>query len=560
VVEQPDPLHRRTQMSKIANMLDKNQKAMEREARAQSAMKMACSLKEAIEVGMKAVPSAALAWAAVCAALGMINATLEEIGAVQEGLEHVIKRMDWYISLANHLFDSSRKIDTRSSQLRKLVLDMYQTLLDFLMKAICHMDENYGRRALGNAVRWSGWAKSLQNLEKVEKLTENKIDQFNQRYAGSHLAALATHQISKDYRDLMGMLRVPGMDHEIKGLHTRKNDLLEDSYRWILTHDTYEQFTKWEHNTSEDAPYLADASLVLWLRGEPGKGKTMLLVGIIKELKAALETRADAPNAAFFFCQATHFRLNTSISVLRGLLWMLIKQDERLVDHLDELRQYGHDVFGHRTAFRVLRDILANIFQDPRFTPTYLVIDALDECRGDESSPGDLLEFINDSSRAYPGVIKWLVSGRNEPDIQDQLEQHREASVSLEINDQSVGGAVNAFIDFKMEGLTKAWYNKHKGQGEATRRKIEEIKEDMAIDLKSKAEGTFLWVALVFKQIGSRSAQDALKQVRNQVSGLRSIYAGMMQRILADEDTSQKCRNVLLALVNAYRPLRCQNL
>lgn len=559
VVEQSDPQQRRTQMGRIAkHMLDKNQKAMEREARAQSAMNIAYAFKEVIEVGMKAVPSAALAWAAVCAALGMINATLEEIGAVQEGLEHVIKRMDWYTSLANHLFNNSRQLDTRSSQLldslRKLVLDMYQTLLDFLMRAICDTDKNYGHRALGNAVRWSGWVKSLQNLEKVEKFTENKIDQFNQRYAGSNLAALATHQISKDYRDLMGMLRVPGMDHEMKDLRTRKDDLLEDSYRWILNNDTFGQFIKWERSTNENESHQDGKRQVLWLRGDPGKGKTMLLVGVIKELKAALETRADAPNAAFFFCQATDFRLNTGISVLRGLIWMLLKQDERLLDHLDELRQYGPDVFGHRTAFRVLRDILEKVFQDPRFTPTYLVIDALDECRGDESSPGDLLEFINDSSRAYPGMIKWLVSSRNEPDIQDQLEQHRETSVSLEINDKSVGEAVNAFIDFKMEGLAIAWYNKHKGQGEATRKKIEEIKEDMARDMKSKAEGTFLWVALVFKQIGSRSAQDALKQVRNQVSGLRNIYASMMQRVLGTEDMSQKCRDVLLALVNTYRP------
>lgn len=76
VIEQSDPEQRRLQMSRVVkHILDKNEKAFKREDRVQSVLAAASSLKDAVDAGIKVVPEAALAWAAVWAGVGVSNTT-----------------------------------------------------------------------------------------------------------------------------------------------------------------------------------------------------------------------------------------------------------------------------------------------------------------------------------------------------------------------------------------------------------------------------------------------------------------------------------------------------
>src|SRR2546428_21144 len=62
------------------------------------------------------------------------------------------------------------------------------------------------------------------------------------------------------------------------------------SYRWILDNADFQRWRDDEENR------------LLWIKGAPGKGKTMLLCGVINELKKSI---ADTDLLSFFFCQAT---------------------------------------------------------------------------------------------------------------------------------------------------------------------------------------------------------------------------------------------------------------
>ena len=62
-------------------------------------------------------------------------------------------------------------------------------------------------------------------------------------------------------------------------------------------------------------------SRLLWIKGDPGKGKTMLLCGIVNELKKSM---AKTDLLSYFFCQATDSRINNATAVLRGLLYLLV--------------------------------------------------------------------------------------------------------------------------------------------------------------------------------------------------------------------------------------------
>jgi hypothetical protein len=122
-----------------------------------------------------------------------------------------------------------------------------------------------------------------------------------------------------------------------------KGGLLADSYRWILNNTTFQQWQEDPH------------SHLLWIKGDPGKGKTMLLCGIINELQtAAYNTVA----VSYFFCQATDSRINTATAVLRGLLYMIVVQQPSLISHVRKKHdQAGKSLFEDANAWVVLTEI-----------------------------------------------------------------------------------------------------------------------------------------------------------------------------------------------------------
>ena len=111
-----------------------------------------------------------------------------------------------------------------------------------------------------------------------------------------------------------------------------------------------------------------------------------------------------------------------------------------------------------------------------------MLIDALDECTIGLSQ---LLEFIVKKSSVSPRV-KWLVSSRNWPPIEERLDQARsKVRLCLELNAESVSIAVDIYIRHKVHLL-------------AQEKKYDNETRDAVLDyLSSNSDNTFLWVALV---------------------------------------------------------------
>ncbi|KAI0616476.1 HET-domain-containing protein [Pyrenophora tritici-repentis] len=211
-----------------------------------------------------------------------------------------------------------------------------------------------------------------------------------------------------------------------------KDGLLVDSYRWVLDNITFQQWQQDPH------------SRLLWIKGDPGKGKTMLLCGIIDELHRSIPS---ATLLSYFFCQATDSRINSATAVLRGLLFMLVDQQPLLVSHVRKKHdRAGKGLFEDANAWVALKKIFVDVLQDPRLRTTYLVIDALDECVTDLPK---LLDFVAKQS-SVSSRVKWIVSSRNWPDIEAQLERAgHKVRLSLELNAESVAASVAVFIQQK---------------------------------------------------------------------------------------------------------------
>jgi hypothetical protein len=335
-------------------------------------------------------------------------------------------------------------------------------------------------------------------------------------------------------------------------IQDEKDRLLRDCYAWILDDAS---FQRWR---------TQDESRLLWIRGDPGKGKTMMTMGVIAELSSRAEAEQSSLSGSwvlpdlefdsepclvtYFFCQSTRPELNNAVSVLRGLIYLLVVQQDQLMRHVQ--RRYeavGSKLFEGPNAIHALREILSDILIDPTLPMTYLLVDALDECTTGVST---LLRVITDDSLARRSRIKWLVTSRNLPEIEQYLQPDAAGiKVSLEVSADQVLRAVAAFINLKVQDLATV-----KKYGEELQAEVEKV-------LRGKAEGTFLWVSLVCKELEGVEYSRTRKVLQDMPPGLDPLYKRMMGQISAQHvETAKFCEAVLRAVNFAFRPLRLREL
>jgi hypothetical protein len=332
-----------------------------------------------------------------------------------------------------------------------------------------------------------------------------------------------TDEIEKLERCVQDIYSTDPHDNK-KRIEETKGGLLADSYRWVLDNTTFQQWQQDQH------------SRLLWVKGDAGKGKTMLLCGIIDELKKSTN------DLSFFFCQGTDSRLNSATAVLRGLIYLLIKQQPRLTSHLRKrYDKAGGSLFQDANAWVALSEIFISMMQDADLKITCLIVDALDEC---VVGLPQLLDLIVRTA-VSPYCVKWLVSSRNEGHIEQKLKSvGDEAKLSLELkqNAEQVARAVDAYIDHQLSCLESL-----EGDG---------LREQVRDELRRKANGTFLWVALMMQELKKPESWDPLAVVEEAPAGLPQLYDRMMDQIQRlSTRNADICRSLLCTAAIAYRPL-----
>jgi hypothetical protein len=327
-------------------------------------------------------------------------------------------------------------------------------------------------------------------------------------------------------------LRLTDPHDDKKRIEHTKGGLLADSYRWILENPYFQQ---WRDDKQ---------SRLLWIKGDPGKGKTMLLCGIVDELN---KMTAGTPLLSYFFCQATDSRINKATAVLRGLIYMLVSQQPSLISHVrTKYDQAGKMLFEDANAWVVLSEILTNILHDSTLQTTYLIIDALDECG---EGRRELLAFVTQNS-SVSSPVKWIVSSRNWPDIEEQISiAKQKVKVSLELNEKSISTAVKTYIEWKVEQLVK-----QKGYDNDTRHAVQR-------HLLLNANNTFLWVALVCQQLADPNVRrhHTLAKLDAFPPGLNDLYERMMSQI-RDSADADLCKHILAVVSVVYRPVTLDEL
>jgi hypothetical protein len=319
-----------------------------------------------------------------------------------------------------------------------------------------------------------------------------------------------------------------------------KDALLDGSCTWVLGDPA---FVDW---------WNKDDIRILWIHGDLGKGKTMMAMALVDEILTRLqppivENRAVGEDItekgilAYFFCQGTIDGLNDAISVLRGLIYVLVEERRDLLYHVTKIyNNEGSHLFEGSYGLCALWKLLLDIIRDPLVPQVYLMIDALDECSAYQV---ELLRLLTESDGASCSKVKWLITSRNEPQIQEMLDGNdRVCHVSLESYSQYVSDAVRAFIDFKIQRLKK--YN-------------DSLRKTVGAYLHDNANGTFLWAALVCQRLEKTPVRKTLSALKEFPPGLEPLYGRMSGQIwhMEDQENVEYCRKILCAAILTYRPL-----
>ncbi|RBR26782.1 uncharacterized protein FIESC28_00363 [Fusarium coffeatum] len=320
-------------------------------------------------------------------------------------------------------------------------------------------------------------------------------------------------------------LRVTNPQKDRKSIVDAKGGLFHESSSWILENEEYKQWLTGSENT------------LFWVKGDPGKGKTMLLAGIITELE-----RPSPDSVFYFFCQTTEPRLRTATNVLRGLLWSLVRTRAYMIHHVrKDYKKEGKGVFSDSNAWQTLCDILIAILEDGDLVQDCVfVVDALDECTTDRDQ---LLKFIGRASTSYKA--KWIVSSRNWFEIEKRMDCiQKKARLQLEMNAAAISDAVKKYITRRIDRL-----DAENNYRESTRKEIQK-------HLLANADDTFLWVSLVCDELGKPDVMSHhIETVLNSFpAGLEKLYEKRVEKINGSRE--RDLRKAALGVVGvAYRPL-----
>ncbi|KAK0717606.1 hypothetical protein B0T26DRAFT_300152 [Lasiosphaeria miniovina] len=317
-------------------------------------------------------------------------------------------------------------------------------------------------------------------------------------------------------------------------LKRKKGDRALGTCEWILR---TEELTAWL-GSGQTAGQESETTNVLWLHGNPGTGKSTIAIYLTEELSTAF-SKTDKKTLAYFFCDSSFAARREATSVIKGLLYQLVKQHPQLLDYLlPKYNERGAELF---KSFDALWTIFMAAAADQSTGRKYCIIDALDEC--DRESQNILLQQLERSfqSRDVSSNVRILVTSRPYSEIRECLEGFPNKDLASFSERQQ---DIDLFIKEKVADLAqrKKYTDKVKGQ-------VSDI-------LRDKAKGTFLWVGLACEELKGTASQRAIQILQSMPKELDSLYKKLLDTALNQDEVSRDdIRRILSCVAICSRPL-----
>ncbi|KAJ4108684.1 hypothetical protein NW768_012161 [Fusarium equiseti] len=443
---------------------------------------------------------------------------------------------------------SKTEKEARGYEMADSGLELFGTVRALVESAVSAVPQAAIPWSVVNIEYWNG---KLKDIEAAEEEFNKRSQQYNTTESRNRLESLVigvksiekaidrqTKQQNKLNEDAGNRICLQSFYttnplYDKKRIEDDKGGLLSHYYSWIFL---TEGFQTWQQDPD---------SKLLWVKGDPGKGKTMLLCGIIDRLDEMSPTCISC-----FFCQSTRNHQNNATAVLRGLVWSLAHQHPSLISHVrNEFDSAGEQAFNGPNNWEVLSSILRRMISDSsNHVPegTTIIVDALDECIKDNKK---LLDLIVELCSDKQSPVRFIVSSRNWVEFQDAFTKKsnslKSVILSLEDNEEvreSIKHAVDAFIKHKVEELERV--------------KDTTVDAEVHDIFAEKSGNTFLWVALACRKLldADIDSWQILETLKNFPSGLTELYRRMLQEVM-DSSHAAQCRDILAVSTLVFHPL-----
>jgi hypothetical protein len=326
---------------------------------------------------------------------------------------------------------------------------------------------------------------------------------------------LAAIEIASEYNEVLDSLHYPEMFERQQSIKPPSfgtfqwifdsSPPVQDNTRWSpsaqLREDTRGVFARW----------LGSNEPLFWISGKAGSGKSSLMSLIQSDSRTA---KALAPWAgglhvykfSFYFWRPGTELQKSICGLLRSLLYQLVKAKPAIFDLVMSANSALYNGWTITSLLAALRCSLAAFHEDRVF----LMVDGLDEYR-DQQDVG-LLELMLDCQ--HMSHVKTCLTSRPETAILAKLKDHP----SLRLQDLNAQD-IEAFVRGKLTPLCKS------------------VTEKLMRDVIGRADGVFLWAALVTKSMESGAlAGDDSQTLQVRLESTPVVLDALFEQLLANMD------------------------
>lgn len=304
--------------------------------------------------------------------------------------------------------------------------------------------------------------------------------------------------------------------------------------RWFLA--------KPEYASWHDATQHSDHGGFLWIKGNPGTGKSTLMKFLFEEAKLNAKHDSLQITLSFFFLARGTTEEKSTMGLYRSLLHQLFEKVIELRDSLEWMTADGAR-FIQRGGWHeeALKQTLTHAIQNLGNRSLTIFVDALDEC--DKSQAGGMVSFFEEMcSRAREAQVRLQIcfSSRHYPTVVIQK------GIEVTLEDE-----IGHVEDIKQYIKSKLRLGKRK-QAESLRSEILE-----------KSSSIFLWVVLVLDILNSEypDSSISIKKIRERLKEIPPKLSDLFEMILArDGENLERLQVCLKWVLFATRPLKPQEL
>ena len=281
---------------------------------------------------------------------------------------------------------------------------------------------------------------------------------------------------------------------------------------------------------------LGSDSSVLWIYAIPGAGKTVLASYLVDQARTMEHPTPNCHSIMYFFCKNADADKNCPLAIARALVYQLLRSPR-----LAKRQELIGDLKLHKTAggqsravsFRPLWNILCKYCRD--LPDAIIILDALDECSDTHLLIPGLLKL------AHQGSAKVVITSRREPELVGAIER----VPSVAIGAEDLRDDIKAYLEYQVS--------------QSSMLSDPRVRSRIVRVLSVRSKGMFLWVALMLKELESRSTIDEIESALSSLpDGLNEVYERILTRLHNTLKPSRRmfCCRLLKWITLAKRPLR----